>query len=835
MTITLPLNVKIIIESLTQAGYEAYAVGGCVRDSILLEKPNDWDITTSAKPEEIKAIFRRTVDTGIEHGTVSILLDDQAYEVTTYRIDGKYRDARHPEAVTFTGDLREDLLRRDFTINAMAYNEQSGIVDLYNGQEDLKEGVIRCVGDPMERFGEDALRMMRAVRFSAKLGFAIEDKTKAAITTLAPNLAKVSAERVQIELVKLLISDHPDRFQVFDETGLTAIFLPEFAKLDQQERQEVYSSLQQVPKDKNLRLAVLLYRVVDEDHQNTVGQIMRRLKFDNDTRKKVVVLTRYAKILPNLSMDHGKNLVEMRKQIVEIGQEAFPAIFSLQEAISPYEQTLYGRETKICRRLYEEIIRREDPLSIKDLAVNGSDLQAIGVTEGIRIGAILQELFHQVISNPDQNTKENLLKWTKQNLLIFALIVIVGASLVGCSGFEGAQPSNANQLENQEVQLSKLDGEFVVMEKRTQSEQLVISKVGETDKRVAYNYGGYTTVENRYGKNLTMGEVEAGMVVNITLEANEHKVQKLELSQEAWKVEGATGWTLDSDLGYSAIGNRKAQWTEKSLCFKGGELVDIGQVSSADTVDVYGVENQVVSVIVKKSHGTLTISGLENSIGGYLIIGNQVATEVVQDKMELEIPEGNYLMNLYYKGVNRSTEVVVVSGENLEIKDEKLVLQEAKICQVTFVPVQKNMVIYVGGTKVDVSKPLTLAKGAYGIQVEAPGYETINKILMINAKEATITVDLEVLSQLSDEASDGDTTQDANSADEGDKTEGDTTDEQDPNSQLEEEHSPSNHVDGGSTDGTTEDENLGDTDEDTTTEDTSSAVDQIIDAILGGN
>ena len=198
MVFEIPQKVEIIINTLEKAGYEAYAVGGCVRDALLGRTPNDWDITTSAKPEQVKALFRRTVDTGIAHGTVTVLLDKDGFEVTTYRVDGEYEDGRHPKEVTFTASLEEDLKRRDFTINAMAYNPGKGLVDLFDGQSDLENKVIRCVGDPLERFTEDALRIMRAVRFSAQLGLSLVEETRKALSVLAPNQKNVSAERIQV-------------------------------------------------------------------------------------------------------------------------------------------------------------------------------------------------------------------------------------------------------------------------------------------------------------------------------------------------------------------------------------------------------------------------------------------------------------------------------------------------------------------------------------------------------------------------------------------------------------------------------------------------------------
>ena len=210
MKMNIPEPARKIIDRLNEHGYEAYVVGGCVRDMILKREPGDWDITTSALPEQVKALFRRTVDTGIQHGTVTVMIEKEGFEVTTYRVDGEYHDGRHPEKVTFTRSLEEDLKRRDFTINAMAYHPEHGLVDLFGGMEDIDKKIIRCVGNPVERFTEDALRMLRAVRFSAQLGFEVEENTKAALSRMSGNLEHVSAERIQTELVKLLVSTHPD-------------------------------------------------------------------------------------------------------------------------------------------------------------------------------------------------------------------------------------------------------------------------------------------------------------------------------------------------------------------------------------------------------------------------------------------------------------------------------------------------------------------------------------------------------------------------------------------------------------------------------------------------
>ena len=346
MKIQMPEDVKYILEKLNTAGYEAYAVGGCVRDSILGRIPDDWDITTSAKPEEIKVLFSRTIDTGIQHGTVTVMCNHVGYEVTTYRIDGEYEDSRHPKEVIFTSDLLEDLKRRDFTINAMAYNhlqeeerdqsmnppvrglddkkkitESKGLVDAFGGIKDIENKIIRCVGNPIHRFEEDALRMMRAVRFSAQLGYEIEKETKDAIRVLSKNLANISAERIQVELVKLLVSSHPDYLRTAYETGMTKIFFPEFDKAmitKQNNPHHIYTvgehmlhSLQYVRKDKVLRLAMILHDIAKPEtlqtdeagiahfyHHPELGEemarmILKRLRFDNDTMEKVCKLVRY--------------------------------------------------------------------------------------------------------------------------------------------------------------------------------------------------------------------------------------------------------------------------------------------------------------------------------------------------------------------------------------------------------------------------------------------------------------------------------------------------------------------------------------------------------------
>jgi tRNA nucleotidyltransferase (CCA-adding enzyme) len=441
MIIALPENVKKIIDELENAGYEAYAVGGCVRDSILGRIPNDWDITTSAKPEEVKKIFKRTVDTGLKHGTVTVLMGKETYEVTTYRIDGEYEDSRHPKSVEFTSNLKEDLLRRDFTINAMAYNDTSGLVDIFGGMEDIEKKTIRCVGVAKERFTEDALRLLRAIRFAAQLGYTIEEETYEAISELAPTLGKISAERIQAELNKTIVSDNPGMLKTAYELGLTKEFIPELDKCFETKQNNphhcytvgdhIIRSVENIENTKVLRLTMLLHDIakpdclmtdeegIDHFHGHQVKssekakEILRRLKYDNDTIDRVSKLVRYH----DERLEAGTKI--MRRAMNRIGAEAFPDIFKVWRADID-AQSDYMREDKLQRLKqniadYEEIIAKDECVCLKDLAVTGRDLIDNGIQSGPALGEILNLMLSDVIDNPENNNKEYLLeKYTKQ-------------------------------------------------------------------------------------------------------------------------------------------------------------------------------------------------------------------------------------------------------------------------------------------------------------------------------------------------------------------------------------------------------------------------------------
>lgn len=436
MKIELPEKVKQVIHIIQAAGYEAYAVGGCIRDSLLGREPEDWDITTSAKPQQIKELFPRTIDTGIQHGTVTVMLQKEGFEVTTYRIDGEYEDSRHPKEVMFTPNLAEDLKRRDFTINAMAYNDEEGLIDIFEGRKDIERNAIRCVGEAKERFREDALRMMRAVRFSAQLGYDIEEKTKMAIKELAPSLKNISAERIQTELIKLVTSPNPDYLRIAYETGVTAVILPEFDKMMETEQKNPHHcytvgehtlcAMKNIKADKVLRLAMLFHDIAkpetltaDENgvhhffgHPETGAEmtrkILRRLKFDNDTLYKVTKLVRFH------DYDIAPTNRGMRRAVYKIGEDIMPALLFVKEA-DMLAQSSYQREEKqerlnVLKSLYETVLEEKNCVSLKTLAVTGSDLIAAGMKPGKEIGEILNSLLQLVIDEPEKNTKEYLLK-----------------------------------------------------------------------------------------------------------------------------------------------------------------------------------------------------------------------------------------------------------------------------------------------------------------------------------------------------------------------------------------------------------------------------------------
>lgn len=398
MKIILPDDVSTIINKLTENGYEAYAVGGCVRDSILCREPGDWDITTSAKPEQVKALFRRTIDTGIAHGTVTVMMGRNGYEVTTYRVDGEYEDNRHPKNVEFTPLLSEDLKRRDFTINAMAYNDEDGMVDLFDGNGDINRRLIRCVGNPEERFGEDALRILRAVRFSAQLGFDIEESTCEAIRRLAYTLDNISKERIHTELGKLLLSPNPDYINRAYELGITKIICP------------VYDAI----KDKNTVLKLLCMTkpliwfryaaiFVESDYREAEA-VLRELKLDNNTISKVSCVIRYH------GFEVSEDEVGTRRWINAVDYSQMEDVIGFERVYSAVvgDDARCGRLDRMSE-LMKLIRERGDCTDYKGLAIKGSDLIAAGMTPGREIGEALKKCLDLVLEKPECNSREILL------------------------------------------------------------------------------------------------------------------------------------------------------------------------------------------------------------------------------------------------------------------------------------------------------------------------------------------------------------------------------------------------------------------------------------------
>ena len=461
MKIEIPTGAAYILRQLNRHGYEAYIVGGCVRDSLLGKKPNDWDITTSAKPEEVKAIFRRTIDTGIQHGTVTVLVNreilddgsgvpashtDYAFEVTTYRVDGVYTDHRRPESVCFTASLEEDLKRRDFTINAMAYNPEQGVIDIFGGQDDLEQGIIRCVGEASERFDEDALRILRAVRFAAQLDFVIEEATRTAMREQAKYLRNISAERICTELTKMLVSRHPERLEEAYELGLTAVFLPEFDRMMQTPQNNPYhlydvghhtlKVMQAVSDTAVLRYAALLHDVgkpecktTDEaglnhfyGHQEISAKmartILRRLKLDNDTIDQVCRLVKNHDY--GLAGD-GPGMKSFRRFVAQLGTEYFADFLQIRKGDmagqSDYHLEQRRHVIEHMEEMFAQIIEEKQCLKLSDMAISGKDLITIGIKPGPDMGRILRDLFDRVLEEPELNTSEQLLAIVKESYL----------------------------------------------------------------------------------------------------------------------------------------------------------------------------------------------------------------------------------------------------------------------------------------------------------------------------------------------------------------------------------------------------------------------------------
>lgn len=432
----LPGEALNIINELNTRGFEAFAVGGCVRDGLMGRVPKDWDIATNALPEQVKQIFHYTIDTGLKHGTVTVHGKENDIEVTTYRIDGTYKDNRHPENVEFTASLKEDLKRRDFTMNAIAYHPAHGVIDLFDGIRDIREGIIKTVGRPEDRFDEDALRMMRAVRFSAQLGFTVHDSALEAIREKCGLITKVSSERIRDELTKLLVSDFPMRFILLRDTNLLQYVLPEFEvcfHTGQQNPYHIYNVavhslkvVEAVPDERVLRWAALLHDVgkpfvktTDEkgiDHfynHQTKGAILsevilKRLRFDNNS------INRISKLIQYHDLEIHPTYKSVRKAASKIGCDLFESLLYIKEGDRRGQAPQYLKEglekVRRLREIYHDILNRQEAVDLKGLAVNGNDLAELGIQRGPGMRVILEKLLESVLENPENNNRVKLLK-----------------------------------------------------------------------------------------------------------------------------------------------------------------------------------------------------------------------------------------------------------------------------------------------------------------------------------------------------------------------------------------------------------------------------------------
>lgn len=427
MHIKIPDKVKFIIDTFYENNYEAFMVGGCIRDFLLSKEPKDYDIATSALPNITESLFEKTIPTGIKHGTITVLLDKEPFEVTTYRIEGEYKDNRRPDEISFVTNIKDDLSRRDFTINAFAYNSKEGLKDYFNGLEDLQNKIIRTVGDSNKRFNEDALRMMRAIRFASQLDFNIEKSTLDGIKKNKNLLKNISSERIRDELCKLLLSDNPRKgLNLLKDCGVLDVIIPELTSLigfnhktkDYNEDlfDHTLSVVENTPNDLILRLSALFHdigkpKVNDNISEDITRKILTRLHFDNKTIKSVCILIKeYMNVLVN-STD-----IDIKRFINRTSKENIYSLLEFQKAhvLSLKNSDLDLYELNDIKNKIDNIINSNIPLSIKDLNIDGSILtKELNLKPGKVIGETLNYLLEVVLNNPNLNNETILLEKAK--------------------------------------------------------------------------------------------------------------------------------------------------------------------------------------------------------------------------------------------------------------------------------------------------------------------------------------------------------------------------------------------------------------------------------------
>ena len=442
MNIMIPETPKRILDTLRKNGYEAYAVGGCVRDSLLGLTPHDWDICTSALPEQIKACFAdfKTLDIGIAHGTVAVIVDGCPFEVTTYRIDGDYKDNRHPDSVIFTRNLRDDLARRDFTVNALAYNETDGLIDAFGGVSDLKHRLIRCVGNPDKRFQEDALRILRALRFASCYQFSIETETASAICRNASLLHNIAVERIAAEFTKLLCGKGAEAI-LNEYREVIAEFIPELRctfDFDQKNKHHIYDvyhhithSVSLVDAAPLLRYTMLFHDIGKPNACTTDNKGSRHFKGHQFISADFAAVALKRLRLPNHLIDPCVQLIiyhdvrytgsvkQIRRLLNKLGEEQMRLLFQVQYA-DTLSQSDYLREEKLAllhtaEEQCDQVLRENQCISLKQLSVSGKDLIAAGISDGRAIGSILHELLNEVMDEQIPNEKTALLAAAKKH------------------------------------------------------------------------------------------------------------------------------------------------------------------------------------------------------------------------------------------------------------------------------------------------------------------------------------------------------------------------------------------------------------------------------------
>lgn len=435
MTMDMPKNVDTAINLLQSAGFEAYAVGGCVRDSLLGKIPNDWDITTSAKPEDMKSVFAdfHCIDTGIKHGTVTVVIDGEPLEITTFRLDGEYEDNRHPKSVTFTSNLGADLGRRDFTVNAMAYSKMTGTVDLFGGQNDLKNKIIRCVGDPDRRFNEDALRILRALRFASALDFEIEENTAQSLLKNCALLGNISEERIAKELLKLVCGKGAKRI-LTDFAPVLFEILPELQPMYKNSHDnphhcyDIYEhtliAVESIDPEPTLRFAMLLHDcgkpAVKKFDENSVAhfyghqrisaeisaQILARLKVSNKFRDEILFL-----VSNHDRWELYENTEKMPRYLSKFGLDGVLKLLKVMRADVLAQSPEYRyRLDQIAdaEEIAKNLAAQKPCLSLSELQINGRTLMDIGIPQGRKLGAVLAQLLDEVIDGVTKNTQEAL-------------------------------------------------------------------------------------------------------------------------------------------------------------------------------------------------------------------------------------------------------------------------------------------------------------------------------------------------------------------------------------------------------------------------------------------